>query len=83
MMSMINGGTTVLYVSHSLQSIRELCTKVVWLEHGKVVKIGDTKKVCDAYFVGDFISTFLPGSFGNHSSIAFLSSSSSLTILLV
>lgn len=50
MMEMIKGGTTVLYVSHSLQSIKELCTKVVWLEHGKVVKIGDTKKVCDAYY---------------------------------
>lgn len=50
MMEMIKGGTTVLYVSHSLQSIKELCTKVVWLEHGKVVKIGDTKKICDAYY---------------------------------
>lgn len=50
MMEMIKGGTTVLYVSHSLQSIKELCTKVVWLEHGKVVKIGDTEKVCDAYY---------------------------------
>ena len=50
MMEMIKGGTTVLYVSHSLQSIKELCTKVVWLEHGKVVKIGDTKKVCDEYY---------------------------------
>lgn len=50
MMQMIKGGTTVLYVSHSLQSIKDLCTKVVWLEHGKVVKIGDTKKICDAYY---------------------------------
>lgn len=50
MMEMIKGGTTVLYVSHSLQSIRELCTRVVWLEHGKVIKIGDTKKICDEYY---------------------------------
>lgn len=50
MMEMIKGGTTVLYVSHSLESIKDLCTKVVWLEHGKVVKIGDTKKICDAYY---------------------------------
>ena len=47
---MIKGGTTVLYVSHSLQSIKELCTRVVWLEHGKVIKIGDTKKICDEYY---------------------------------
>lgn len=50
MMEMIKGGTTVLYVSHSLESIKDLCTKVVWLEHGKVIKIGDTKKICDAYY---------------------------------
>lgn len=50
MMEMIKGGTTVLYVSHSLESIEDLCTKVVWLEHGKVIKIGDTKKICKAYY---------------------------------
>lgn len=50
MMSMIKGGTTVLYVSHSLQSIKELCNKVVWLEHGKIVMIGEAEEVCDAYY---------------------------------
>ncbi len=50
MMEMIKGGTTVLYVSHSLESIKDLCTKVVWLEHGKVIKIGNTKKICDEYY---------------------------------
>lgn len=50
MMSMIKGGTTVLYVSHSLDSIREICNKAVWLDHGKIVMQGDTKKVCDAYY---------------------------------
>ena len=50
MLSMIKGGTTVLYVSHSLESIKELCDKVIWLEHGEVIKIGDTKTVCDEYY---------------------------------
>ena len=50
MMEMISGGTTVLYVSHSLASIKELCNKVVWLDHGKVVKMGETKKICDEYY---------------------------------
>ena len=50
MMSMINGGTTVLYVSHSLESIRELCTKVVWLEHGTMKMIGDPDTICDTYY---------------------------------
>lgn len=49
MMQMINGGTTVLYVSHSLESIKSLCQKVVWIEHGVVQKIGD-KEVCDEYY---------------------------------
>lgn len=50
MMSMINGGTTVLYVSHSIGSIEELCNKVIWLDHGEIVMMGDTKKVCKAYY---------------------------------
>ena len=50
MMEMINGGTTVLYVSHSLESIRDICTKVVWLEHGKVREIGDPRDICNKYY---------------------------------
>lgn len=48
MLSMINGGTTVLYVSHSIDSIKKLCNRVVWLDHGNMVKIGGTE-VCDEY----------------------------------
>lgn len=50
MRSMITGGTTVLYVSHSIDSIRSLCGKVIWLDHGNVVMSGNTKEVCDAYY---------------------------------
>ena len=50
MLEMIKGGTTVLYVSHSLDSIKQLCDRVVWLEHGKIVKIGDTKEICKEYY---------------------------------
>jgi ABC-2 type transport system ATP-binding protein len=49
MMEMMSGGTTVLFVSHSISQIREMCNKVVWLERGKVKMIGDTKTVCDSY----------------------------------
>ena len=49
MMDMMSGGTTVLFVSHSLEQIRKLCSRVVWLDHGEVRMIGDTKEVCDAY----------------------------------
>ena len=50
MMEMIKGGTTVLYVSHSLDSIKELCDRVIWLDHGNVVKTGDAEKICNEYY---------------------------------
>ena len=50
MRSLISGGTTVLYVSHSIESIKSLCDKVVWLEHGKVSQVGTAEKVCAAYY---------------------------------
>lgn len=50
MMEMINGGTTVLYVSHSLQSIKDLCTKVIWIEHGNLIEIGEPKSTCEKYY---------------------------------
>lgn len=50
MMSMIKGGTTVLYVSHSTESIKQLCNKVIWLDHGKIVKIAEANEVCDEYY---------------------------------
>lgn len=49
MLSMIGGGTTVLYVSHSLKSIKKICDRVIWIEHGVVKKIGG-KEVCDEYY---------------------------------
>lgn len=50
MMELIKGGTTVLYVSHSLESIKDLCTRVIWLEHGQIIKIGNTDAICDEYY---------------------------------
>ena len=46
---MIHGGSTVLLVSHSLQTIMQNCTKVVWIEQGNIRMIGDAKTVCSAY----------------------------------
>ena len=47
--SMMEGGTTVLFVSHSIDQVRKLCNKVVWLEHGELKMYGDVKEVCDIY----------------------------------
>lgn len=49
MMELMSGGTTVLYVSHSLEQIREMCNRVIWLENGKVCMNGKTEQVCDVY----------------------------------
>ncbi|WP_312612943.1 ABC transporter ATP-binding protein [Oscillibacter sp.] len=49
MLELMSGGTTVLFVSHDLGQIREMCDRVVWLEHGQVKMIGRAKEVCDAY----------------------------------
>lgn len=48
MLSMIGGGTTVLFVSHSIDQIKKMCDTIVWLDHGVVKKIGG-KEVCDEY----------------------------------
>ena len=49
MMNMINGGTTVLYVSHSPDQIKQLCNRAIWINKGTQVKVGDAKKICDEY----------------------------------
>lgn len=49
MLELMGGGTTVLFVSHSLEQIREMCSRVIWLENGRVKMQGKTKDVCDEY----------------------------------
>lgn len=57
MMELIKGGTTVLYVSHSIDSIKEICDKVIWLDHGNIVKIGPAKEICDEYYLSQMGET--------------------------
>ncbi|MBQ7346750.1 MAG: ABC transporter ATP-binding protein [Clostridia bacterium] len=49
MTELMSHGTTVLLVSHNIEQIRRLCDRVIWLDHGHVVAIGDTQSVCDQY----------------------------------
>ena len=53
MMELMTGGTTVFFVSHSLEQIREMCNKVLWLEHGHVQAFGDAEEICDRYEHGN------------------------------
>ena len=49
MMELMGGGTTVLFVSHSISQVRDMCDRVIWLENHKIRDIGDTQKLCDQY----------------------------------
>lgn len=49
MREIIGQGATTILVSHSLSQIRELCNKVLWLDHGKQVAFGETEEICDQY----------------------------------
>ena len=52
MMELMHGGTTVLFVSHSLPQIREMCGRCVWLERGKVLQYGSAEDICNRYEIG-------------------------------
>jgi ABC-2 type transport system ATP-binding protein len=49
MMEIINGGATTILVSHSINQVRRMCSKVLWLDRGNQVAFGDTKEICDRY----------------------------------
>ncbi len=49
MKKMLDGGTTLLYVSHSITSVKSLCDHALWLQKGRVVMNGTVNEVCDAY----------------------------------
>jgi ABC-2 type transport system ATP-binding protein len=49
MMELMQGGSTVLYVSHDIGSLRAMCNRVIWLDKGSVKMIGDAKEVCDCF----------------------------------
>ncbi len=49
MKELLDGGTTLLYVSHNIDEVKRLCDHVVWLDHGVARMIGDVETVCEAY----------------------------------
>ena len=49
MRQLMSGGTTVLFVSHNMGQIRDMCDRVIWLEHGQIKMIGSVDEVCNAY----------------------------------
>ena len=49
MMQLMQGGTTVLMVSHNLFQIQSMCNQVLWLERGQLQMFGVTNDVCESY----------------------------------
>ena len=49
MKKMIESGATVVFVSHSIQQVKQICKKALWLEHGSVKMLGDAESVCNCY----------------------------------
>ncbi|ADL41427.1 ABC transporter related [Caldicellulosiruptor obsidiansis OB47] len=47
--SMLEKGTTIVMVSHSIDQIERMCQRVLWLEKGRMKMIGNAKEVCEAY----------------------------------
>ena len=51
MNEMMSTGTTLLYVSHSLEEVKGLCKKALWLDKGEMRMIGNANEVCEAYLI--------------------------------
>ena len=50
MREILSGGITGILVSHAVDHIRELCNKILWLDHGKQIVFGDdVAMICNAY----------------------------------
>lgn len=47
--NMMEQGATILFVSHSIQQVKGICNKVVWLEHGVMKRFGDALEICEEY----------------------------------
>ena len=49
MQELLDAGTTVIFVSHSIEQVKRMCNKATWIEKGKVIMSGDAETVCDVY----------------------------------
>ena len=45
----ISSGATVLFVSHSIEQVKQICSRAIWLKNGRVVTDGEVNQVCDEY----------------------------------
>lgn len=55
-----SSGRTVLFVSHSMPSVRQLCTRAFWLQDGMIAAMGNTETV-----IGEYLQSVLPSQAGS------------------
>lgn len=49
MAELMDNGTTLLFVSHSEEQVKQLCKKAIWFDHGQMMAFGDTEEVYHLY----------------------------------
>ena len=49
MEQMLSGGTTLLFVSHDINQVKQLCKRAIWIDHGHIRGDGPAEEVCNAY----------------------------------
>lgn len=49
MKEMLSSGTTLIFVSHNINQVKELCDHAAWIEKGHLIQAGEVNEVCDAY----------------------------------
>lgn len=52
MQEMIQSGATVVFVSHSIEQVKQICRKTLWLERGEMKAFGAAEEICAAYVSG-------------------------------
>jgi len=48
-MELKNSGKTIVFVTHSMDSVKKLCTRAVWIYNGEIKMDGNTEEVTSEY----------------------------------
>ena len=46
---LLSSGTTILFVSHSLETVKKICRYAIWMEKGEIIEVGEVERVCEDY----------------------------------
>ena len=46
---MMENGTSILFVSHSIDQVQSICQRAIWIEKGRIIKDGSSKVIGDEY----------------------------------